>query len=217
MITDPYSILGVSKNATNDEIKKAYRELSKKYHPDSHMNNPLSDLAEEKFKEIQLAYDQIMNNSTGSTGSYASNKGSWSGGSSSSSSNSSTSHSSSEDSYELNGVYNLLYERRYQEALRELGKISNHSARWFYLSAVANNGLGNNVIAFEHARQAAIMEPTNRDYQNLVNQLQFRTQRYQNTGNTYGRSTMGSGNFCCDLLCADALCECLGGDLCSCF
>lgn len=207
-MTDPYKVLGVSPNASSDEVKKAYRELSKKYHPDSHMNNPLSDLAEEKFKEVQLAYDAIMNQTVSSQG--RTNNGY--GGQSNYSQ-----HNQSNDSYEMNAVYNLLYERRYQEALRELGKMSDRSAKWYYFSAVANNGVGNNLIAFEHARQALAMEPSNRDYQNLVNQLQFRTQRYQNTGSMYGRPTMGTGNLCCDLFCADSLCECLGGDLCSCF
>ena len=57
---DPYSVLGVPSSASDDEVKKAYRELIRKYHPDSYVNNPLSDLAEEKFKEVQEAYDQIM-------------------------------------------------------------------------------------------------------------------------------------------------------------
>lgn len=210
-MTDPYKVLGVSKNASNDEIKRAYRELSKKYHPDSHMNNPLSELAEERFKEVQLAYDQIMSG-TATAGNSGNN---YSGNSYSG--NNQNAWGQSQDGSELNGVHNLLYERRFQEALRELGKISNRSARWFYYSAVANNGVGNNLMAYEHARQAAILEPSNRDYQNLVNQLQFRTQRYQNTGSMYGRPTLGSGNLCCDLFCADSLCECMGGDLCSCF
>ena len=53
---DPYEVLGVSRNASQEEIKKAYRELSRKYHPDSYVDNPLADLAEEKFKEVQEAY-----------------------------------------------------------------------------------------------------------------------------------------------------------------
>ena len=60
MVTNPYEVLGISPNASNDEVKKAYRELSRKYHPDSYANNPLAELAEEKFKEVQEAYDQIM-------------------------------------------------------------------------------------------------------------------------------------------------------------
>ena len=61
---DPYEVLGVPRNASQEEIKKAYRELSRKYHPDSYANNPLADLAEEKFKEVQDAYQQIMNSQT---------------------------------------------------------------------------------------------------------------------------------------------------------
>ena len=81
MITDPYSVLGVPSSASDDEVKKAYRELIRKYHPDSYVNNPLSDLAEEKFKEVQEAYDQIMKERDGGyqsgyqSGSYQQNSG----------------------------------------------------------------------------------------------------------------------------------------------
>ena len=72
---DPYSVLGVSRNATDEEIKKAYRKLSRKYHPDANINNPNKDQAEEKFKEVQQAYEQIMRereygSSGGSSGGY---------------------------------------------------------------------------------------------------------------------------------------------------
>ena len=60
MNKNPYDVLGVSPDATDDEIKKAYRELSRKYHPDANVDNPLKDLAEEKFKEVQEAYDTIL-------------------------------------------------------------------------------------------------------------------------------------------------------------
>ena len=65
MIRDPYSILGVSRDATEEEIKKAYKALSRRYHPDANINNPNKDQAEEKFKEIQAAYQQIMKEKTG--------------------------------------------------------------------------------------------------------------------------------------------------------
>ena len=72
MNKNPYEVLGVSPNASDDEIKKAYRDLTRKYHPDANVDNPLADLAEEKFKEVQEAYDTIMHErASGSTGGYS--------------------------------------------------------------------------------------------------------------------------------------------------
>jgi molecular chaperone DnaJ len=204
---DPYKVLGVTTSASNDEIKKAYRELSRKYHPDSYINNPLADLAEEKFKEVQQAYEQIMKN----------RENGYSGGNASISSyNNSSSGNSETESMEMNAVCNYLNARHYREALNALSGISNRTARWYYYSAVANAGIGNNIDASNQAQQAVSMEPGNQEYANFLNQLQWRGQSYQNTryGNGGG---YGTGNLCCDLWCADSLCECMGGDLCSCF
>ncbi|MFU0828474.1 MAG: J domain-containing protein [Lachnoclostridium sp.] len=206
MISDPYKVLGVSPSASNDEIKRAYRELSRKYHPDSYVDNPLADLAEEKFKEIQEAYNQIMRERESGYNS----GGSYSYGGS-------TSYSDSDEENTLmTAAYNYLSARRYQEALRVLSGISNRTARWYYFSAVANAGLGNNLVALDHARQAVNMEPGNVEYSNFLNQIEWQANRYQDTRrNMSGGYNMG--NFCCDLWCADTLCECMGGDLCSCF
>lgn len=205
MIMDPYKILGVQQNASNDEIKRAYRELSRKYHPDSYMDNPLSGLAEEKFKEIQEAYEQIMKEREGGYDSRSSSRG-----------QQSYYNNSNEDSMELSAVYNYLNANHYNEALNALSGISNRNARWYYYSAIANSGMGNNIEAFNHAQQAVAQEPGNREYSNLLNQLQWKNQRYQNNTYNNGRSNYGTGNLCCDLWCADSLCECMGGDLCSC-
>ncbi len=205
MIANPYKILEVSPNASNDEVKKAYRELSRKYHPDSYVNNPLSGLAEEKFKEVQEAYEQIMKE----------RESGYSGGNTAYSQTSSG--STEEDNVHMTAVYNYLAARRFQEALTVLSGISNRTARWYYYSGVANAGIGNNLMASEHARQAVNMEPNNVEYNNFLNQFQWQNQRYQNTRGTMGNGGLGTGNFCCDLWCADSLCECMGGDLCSCF
>lgn len=208
MITNPYSVLGVSPSASNEEIKKAYRELSRKYHPDSYVNNPLSDLAEEKFKEVQEAYDQIMKERENGYSGVSGSNG---------------------DSGELNTVYNYLNAKRYREALDALDRVPLRSAQWYYYSAVANAGVGNNIVAVEHARQAVNIDPSNSEYRNFLNQIEWQGQRYQDTrynntgyggfgGGGYGnRGGLGTGNLCCDLWCADSLCECMGGDLCSCF
>ena len=200
MIQDPYQVLGVTRTSTDDEIKKAYRELSRKYHPDSYVDNPLSGLAEEKFKEVQEAYDMIMNERQ--------NGGGYS--------NASYTNQTYSGSGELNEVAQLINSRRYHDAVSILSGISNRTAQWYYLSSVANIGLGNNMIALEHAKTAASMEPGNMLYRNLLNQLSYGSQRYNNTGYGYGRGGMDAGDMCCNLCIADQCCECMGGDLCTC-
>ena len=201
MAKNPYEVLGVSPNASNDEVKKAYRQLSKKYHPDSYVNNPLADLAEEKFKEVQAAYDEIMKmrqNPYAYTGQQSYNSNAY-------------------ENADYNTVRSYINARRFREALTMLAGMGNRNAMWYYYSAVANLGVGNNLVAVEHAKQAAAMEPGNMEYVNFANQMQFRSQQYQNTGYNYGRQSYGTGNLCCDLWCLDTMCECMGGDLCGCF
>lgn len=215
MTKNPYDVLGVSPKATDDEIKKAYRDLSRKYHPDANIDNPLADLAEEKFKEIQEAYDAIMKereNGGGSGYGYGYGYGG-SGGYQQSASGQNT-------GTERQAVYNFINNRRFQDALNLLNRMPERNAEWYYLSAAANAGIGNNILAQQHASQACNMEPNNLQYRQLLNQLSWNTRRYQSSpyGGGYGggASTCGTGNMCCDLWLADTLCECMGGDLCSC-
>lgn len=216
MIANPYQVLGVSANASNDDIKKAYRELSRKYHPDSYVNNPLASLAEEKFKEVQEAYDQIMKerehgySGVGNSG-YSNNGYSNTG-----------SGNSGYDAPELSTAAGYINSGRYREALDILSRVPFKSARWYYYSAAANAGVGNNLVAVDQARQAVNMEPGNQEYRAFLNQIEWQGQRYQNnrynpTGyGSGGLGRYGTGNLCCDLWCADSLCECMGGDLISC-
>ncbi len=218
MTKNPYDVLGVSPSASDDEIKKAYRELTRKYHPDANVDNPLADLAEEKFKEVQEAYDTIMHErASGSSGGY-SYGGSSSGSSGSYSYGGSSSQGGAPDP-RLQAAVNYINSRRFREALNTLDQVPDRSALWYYLSGCANAGLGNNVLARDHAAQAVNMEPNNPQYRQLLNQLDFSTRRYQSSpyGSGYGSgSSCGTGNMCCDLFIADQLCECMGGDLCSC-
>ncbi len=212
MTKNPYDVLGVSRNASDDDIKRAYRELTRKYHPDANVNNPLAELAEEKFKEVQEAYDEIMRQrSQGGSGSSSYEGSSYSYGNSS--------YGGTQDA-EMQAVFNFINSRRYREALNLLDRMPNRNAMWYYASGFANAGIGNNVLAREHAAQAVNMEPNNIQYRQLLNQLDWNSRRYQNSpyGGGYGMGgqSCGTGNLCCDLWCADTLCECMGGDLCSC-
>ena len=101
----------------------------------------------------------------------------------------------------------------------DLNNISRHNAQWYYLHAIANAGLGNNISAVQDAQTAVNMEPDNVQYRQLLNQIDWNSRRYQNNpygGGYGGNSSCGTGNMCCDLWLADTLCECMGGDLCSC-
>ena len=244
MTKNPYEVLGVSPNASDDEIKKSYRELTRKYHPDANVNNPLADLAEEKFKEVQEAYDIIMreregrgsggygnygygNSGYGNNGYGNSNYGNNGYGYSYCSGNGSNQgyrenrSQGSQQDVEFQAVYNFINNRRYQDALNVLNRMPNRTAQWYYLSGMANAGVGNNVLARDHAAQAVNMEPNNPEYRQLLNQVSWNSQRYQNNpyGGGYGNqndSPCGTGNMCCDLWIMDTLCECMGGDICPC-
>lgn len=202
---DPYEVLGVSRNASMDEIKKAYHQLSRKYHPDANVNNPLADLAAEKFKEIQEAYNAIVKEKE-SGRSYNYGYGS-----------SNASYSSSND---YNAVYSYLRAQQYRQALHILSNMSAKDGQWYYLSAIANAGCGNNIQAIQHAQQACNMEPGNAEYRNLLNQLQRGGAFYTNMGSGYGRTPGSNADDCCSTLCTlwalDSCCECMGGDLCAC-
>ena len=180
---NPYEVLGILPNASDDEVKRAYRDMTRKYHPDANVNNPLADLAEEKFKEVQEAYDEIMRQRA--QGGYQSNGGYQGGG------YSYNSGYGTEQNPQIQAVYNYLNARRYPEALNVLNGMNNRDAQWYYLSAVANANMGNNLIARDQVNQAVNMEPNNQQYRRLLNQLEWSGQRYQNNpyGAGYGRNT----------------------------
>ena len=207
---NPYEVLGVPENASEDEIKKAYRALSRKYHPDANVNNPNKAQAEEKFKEIQQAYQQIMrereNGGSGAGGSYGGGYGGFGGYG-----GSSQSSSWSEEDVRMQAVENYIRSRHFNEALRVLSDLSNRNARWYYLSAMANAGVGNNVLAKEHARKASEMEPDNMVYRQLVQQMENGGQWYQSMGDMYGSPMSGGGDWCMKICMLNALCGCCCG------
>ena len=163
---DPYQVLGVSPNATDEEIKKAYRRLAKQYHPD---RNPGDAEAARKMQEINAAYEQIKDpdaykRTQQQSGGYGYDPfgGAWQqrqyqqGGA---------------DQY-LTAARQYIAFGRYAEALNILQNVQNKTARWYYLSALANDGLGNQVMALEHIRRAVSMEPENPDYLRTLDEIQ---------------------------------------------
>lgn len=197
---DPYSVLGVSRDASMDEIKKAYRNLSRKYHPDANINNPNKEQAEEKFKQVQQAYDQIVRERE-----QGASRDSWYGGF-----GSQGGYQTQDDqrSMEMRAAANYINAAHYREALNVLNRMQERNGEWYYYHAVASAGAGNTANAMEDARRAVELEPSNMQYQRLYQQLQSGGQWYQNMGSGYGyeRSGDGIGNCCCQCLCMNMLC-----------
>ena len=226
-MSDPYSILGIDRNATDEEVKKAYRKLSRQYHPDANINNPNKDEAEAKFKEVQQAYQQIMDErEKGYTSGYGSNNSSGYGdygpfggfgsyGYGSAGNSGGTSGMSEEDAH-LNAAANYIRSGHYKEALNVLDGISQHSAKWYFYSASANSGLGNNVTALEHAKEAVRLDPQNLQYQMLVQRLEGGGSWYQTRQSMYGYPGAFDSSCCMKLCLANLMCNlcCGGGGMC---
>lgn len=195
---DPYEVLGVPKSATQAEIKSAYRKLAKQYHPDKYVGNPLADLAAEKFKEINEAYETL---SGGNTGTSSNPFGSASAGSSA-------------------GIFVQIRQRIQINALDEaeqmLDGIENRNAEWFYLKGTIYIRRGWHEQGVNFIRQAVNMEPANPEYRRTLNAIEGQRRQYRNVGGDMMTDSTSVCNCCSNLICADCCCECMGGDLISC-
>ena len=200
MMTDPYKVLGVSPTATDEQIKDAYRQLARKYHPDNYINNPLADLATEKMKEINEAYDEIQRQRKASGGA---RQGDSQGG------GSYRSQSSSSQFYDIRTLIN---NGRVMEAEELLDGVpqTRRDGEWYFLKGTVLYSRGWLDSALQHFNTACQMSPSNQEYRAALNQLMFQRQ------NGYGQGTRGGqvGMSCCDLCatlyCMDCLCNCMG-------
>ena len=203
-MNDPYSILGVSPNASDDEIKKAYRDLARKYHPDNYHDNPLSDLAQEKMKEINEAYDTINRQRAGgsSAGGYSSADG-WNPGASTGS---------------ATGIYAeiraAINARQLERAEQLLGSVSDRGAEWNFLMGSLYYQKGWLDEASRYFQNAVNMDPGNPEYRQALNFMQNGGAAYRPAGG--GVAGMDGCDCCTSMLCADCCCECMGGDLIPC-
>lgn len=200
---NPYEVLGVKPNATQEEIKSAYRKLIKEYHPDKFADNPLQKLAEEKMMEINKAYDMLTKNS-GNNNSYSSNT-------------SNNYNNSSNTSFDFQEIRRFIQSGNYAFAENKLNSITNRTAEWHYLYGAVLLNKGWFDSALEHMNTAVSMDPNNFEYRQSLNSLR---QRGNNYSNPYFRTTNANNadmcNCCINLWCLDTLCECFGGDLIGC-
>ena len=196
---DPYKVLGVSPNASDEEIKQAYRALAKKYHPDNYVNNPIADLAAEKMAQINTAYETIQKMRSGqSTGGSA---------------DGSYGRASSPQYASIRGYISA---GNLDAADAMLEQITDRVAEWYFLKGSICYRRGWLDQAQQYFEQAASMDPSNAEYAAANRRFSQMRGVYRDRGTTMQGGGMNTCDCCQSLLCADCCCECMGGDLISC-
>ena len=207
MTNDPYRVLEIPATATDEEIKKAYRKLAKRYHPDA---NPGDKTAEQKMKDINVAYDRLMHrNETGTNrGGSAYGRNDPFGGFGSYQRQNNYYRS---EPREMQTIRSCINNRDYHNAINMLNDIAERSARWYYYSAVANLGLGNRILAQQYARKAVQLDPGNIEYMLFLSSLQNPGQAYSQTSKRYSSPIDIAGKFCIGIFLLNLLIRLFGG------
>ena len=198
-MNDPYQALGVSENASDEEIKKAYRDLARKYHPDNNHDNPLADLAQEKMKEINAAYEEINRRRSGgsrasgsSYGGYQQQYGQYQGRSSSS---------------VLQQVRIAIQTGDLSRAEALLANYSDHNAEWNFLRGAVCYRRGWMDEAKRYYQTACQMDPGNPEYRQALEFMEKGTQSAYRPGGQQFGTDVCTGNPCLPLCCLWALCN----------
>lgn len=212
-MADPYQVLGISPSSTDDEVKTAYRNLAKKYHPDNYADSPLADLASEKMKEVNEAYDNIMSQRKNHTrgNPFAGNP--YQGGYAGPQQNSASGFADVR-SFILNG--------RIADAEQILDGVpsENRNAEWYFLKGTILYKQGRLEQAASYLSRACQMEPNNMEYRAAFSQIGNQRNGYYGGYDPMMRNNNDglnqTCNCCGNLICADACCECFGGNLIPC-
>lgn len=198
-MTDPYKVLGISPDASDEEVKRAYREMAKKYHPDNYVDNPLADLAQEKMKEVNEAYDTITKARKGGGGRTSS--GYSSGG------------SAYQGAYQSAGshyaeIRNAINAGNLQYAQQLLDQAPARDAEWNFLMGSLYYKKGWLDDARSFFQRACSMDPYNQEYRQALNMVSATNTPYRQTG--YGPPAQGGGFDMCDMctamMCANMMC-----------
>ncbi len=210
---DPYQVLGVPSTATDEEVKKAYRDLARKYHPDNYHDNPLADLAQERMKEINEAYETVQSQRKAARSGGYSASGSYGAG--------------------YGGGYQSTYQNTYQGSRYQrvrmaisggdlnlaeelLNAQTDHDAEWNFLKGAICYRRGWLDEARRYYQTAVTMAPDNPEYQRALDILEGRGTAYRPEG--YGDVTTGAcgDNGCLRLCGATLCCNALGVPVCFC-
>jgi len=198
---NPYEVLGIREGASQEEIKAAYREQVKKYHPDRHQDNPLQELAEEKLQEINEAYEYLMkNNGNGYNGTGYSNSRSGNG----------KNNGYQNPNPEFAEVRKMIDMGNIMGAEAALNRSRTRNAEWFFLNGMISLRKGWYDDAVNNVQTAMSMDPSNFEYRNAMNSIMA-------SGNGYRTSAFGRGYTSNDELCRLLQCYCCADALCDCF
>lgn len=204
MFDDPYKILGLQRGASDEDVKKAYRQLAKKYHPDM---NPGDEHAAKMMNDINAAYDQIKNppKQTATQNAYDPFSGWYQ--------QSQRQQRSTGGSSEFQTARHFVQMGSYVQALHVLNSVpvGQRTAEWYYLSAIANSNIGHRVMAYEQINQACRMDPDNVEYQLIKDQIEYHGQAYQQRQQDYDFCFMNQERLCLSLCICINLSSCCRG------